>query len=97
MNTTFMPMIEKNFALIGSGVAEVVFALVLLTFFRVQWFNYVVIGFGTLATIAISLQLPHIMTGAFNPFSTNLSIVVFAVINLLAANSHESSTSSTPA
>lgn len=85
MNSTFMPFVPEKVALISSGVAEIVFAVALLVFYRVRWFNYVIIAFGTLASVAILVALPHMYTEAFNPFSVNLSIVLLAWLNLLTA------------
>jgi len=84
MNERLMPMVNENFALIGSGVLEVVFAILILVFYRVKLFNYAIIGFGIVATLTILFALPQIFTHAFNPFSTNLSIVILATINLMA-------------
>lgn len=85
MNARFVPAVDESVALIGSGIAEIVFSLGLLICFRVRWFNYLIIAFGCLATIAIAFQLPHLLANAFNPFSTNLSIVLLAAINLQSA------------
>lgn len=87
MNTVFMPFVGEKAALISSGIAEVVFAILLLAFYRVRWFNYVTIAFGSVASLAILVALPHLYTEAFNPFSTNLAIVLLAVINLMSAES----------
>lgn len=85
MNSVFLPFIGKETALITSGIAEVLFAIALLVFYRVRWFNAVIIAFGTVASLAIVVALPHMYIEAFNPFSTNLSIVLLAVINWMSA------------
>lgn len=84
MNSTFTPWVEESFALISSGVAEILISVLLLVCYRARFFNYAILFFGTAATLAIALMLPHLLTDAFNPFSTNVAIVGFAIINLLA-------------
>lgn len=87
MNAVFLPFVGERLALVTSGLAEVTFAILLLVFYRVRWFNYVTIAFGTLASVAILVALPHLYGEAFNPFSTNLSIILLSVINLMSAES----------
>ena len=84
MNRTLMPWADERLALVGSGVAELIFSALLLVFFRTQWFNYLIMVFGTVALLTIVVVLPHIMTSAFNPFSTNVGLVTLAVVNWLA-------------
>jgi uncharacterized membrane protein YphA (DoxX/SURF4 family) len=86
MNTKFMPFVEQNLALRSSGALEILFALALLFCFHWRLLNYAVIGFAIMATLAILAVLPELLTGAFNPVSTNLSIASLSLINLL---SHE--------
>ena len=85
MNETFLPFLDEKFALMSSGIAEVLFAIAFLVFYRVKWFNYITIGFGAAASVAILFALPHLYTEAFNPFSTNLGIVLLAMINLMTS------------
>ncbi len=85
MNSVLLPFVGERMALVTSGIAEVVFAVVLLVFFRARWPCYVTILFGTLASVAILIALPHLYTEAFNPFSINLSIILLAIINLMSA------------
>lgn len=85
MNSVFLPFVPEKMALVTSGIAEVVFAILLLVFYRARWPNYVTIVFGSLASVAILFALPHMYAEAFNPFSINLSIILLAMINLMSA------------
>ncbi len=85
MNTAFAPAVEETFALISSGVAELLLAVLLVWLYRWQILNYAIIAFGCLATLAIVISLPHLLANAFNPFSTNLALVALAGINCLSA------------
>lgn len=96
MNQTLMPWADEKMALVGSGVAELIFAVLLVVFFRIRWFNYLIVGFGTGALLTIVVMLPHMLTAAFNPFSTNVGIVALAVANLLASDGGKTSQSALP-
>lgn len=89
MNEVFMPFVGEKFALISSGILEIIFAILLLVLFRNRILNYLIIFFGIGATLAILIKLPHLLTDAFNPFSTNLAIVLFALINLWTQERNE--------
>jgi hypothetical protein len=86
MNNAFMPFMEKNFALISSGVAEIIYAIALVAFASNKKLLYPAMAFSVLATIAIIVQLPQLMTHAFNPFSINLAVFSLALINLKSLN-----------
>jgi len=89
MNNAFLPFLEKNFALISSGIAEVVYALCLVIFQKNKYLLFPAMGFSVLATIAIFVKLPELMTHAFNPFSINLAVFSFALINLKSLNENK--------
>lgn len=91
MNNTFMPFMEKDFALISSGIAEVLYAFLLVIFASNKKLLYPAMAFSTLATIAIIIQLPQLMTHAFNPFSINLAVFSLALINLKCLNEEKTS------
>lgn len=91
MNNTFMPFMEKDFALISSGIAEVLYAFLLVIFASNKKLLYPAMAFSTLATIAIIVQLPQLMTHAFNPFSINLAVFSLALINLKCLNEEKAS------
>jgi hypothetical protein len=82
MNNAFLPFMEKDFALISSGIAEIIYALALVIFATNKKLLYPAMAFSILATIAIIIQLPQLMTHAFNPFSINLAVFSLALINL---------------
>ena len=89
MNNAFLPFLEKNFALISSGIAEIVYALALLALPKNKILLYPAMVFSVIATIAIAFKLPELMTHAFNPFSINLAVFSFALINLKCLNENQ--------
>jgi len=83
MNERFLPFWSENAALNLSGAFEVIYAVLLLVFFRNKYLVIPTIIFGTLATVALLVFFPSWFTAAFNPFSINLGIVVLAWLNLV--------------
>jgi hypothetical protein len=86
MNNTFMPMIAEHDALLYSGIAEVVYGILLLTFFKSFLLLIPSLLFSIIATIFLIIKLPHFFELAFNPFSLNLSVFTLALINILSLN-----------
>ncbi|MDD7983426.1 DoxX-like family protein [Lentisphaera marina] len=82
MNNAFLPFMEKDFALTSSGIAEIIYALALVIFSTNKKLLYPAMAFSILATLAIIIQLPQLMTHAFNPFSINLAVFSLALIDL---------------
>ena len=82
MNDALMPFVPERVALISSGIAEVVYAVLLLVFYRSKWLLYPAIVFATLVTPALLLVLPGLFENAFNPFSINLAVVTLCIINM---------------
>ena len=80
MNDTFMPFIEKNTALISSGIMEIIYAILILIFWRSKSVIYPSILFSIGATAAIIVKLPHLMTDAFNPITLNLAVLSFSLL-----------------
>lgn len=83
MNERLLPFIPETAALVGSGVAEILYAILLLIFFRSRWLMVPAIVFPALATVTLMVALPELFQYAFNPFSTNLSLFVLAGLNVL--------------
>ena len=81
MNDAFMPFVAEKVALYASGVLEILYAILLLVFFRNKWLVVPAMVFPVVATVAIFFALPALFENAFNPFSTNLSVLVLAFIN----------------
>ncbi|HMO14633.1 MAG TPA: DoxX-like family protein [Pirellulaceae bacterium] len=86
MNEKFMPWLGREFALVSSGLLELAFAVVLLAWFRSRIPIYCVLVFAMVATMALLFGFPEYFTEAFNPFSINFSLVMFALINLASAH-----------
>lgn len=70
-------------ALASTGVAEVVFAGVLLICWRRRWPSVVCILLMIAATAGVAIASPRYMAAAFNPFTLNLSLAMLAVVDLL--------------
>ena len=85
MNEALMPFVPEKVALISSGVAEVIYAVLLIVFYRSKKLLYPAIGFATLVTPALLITVPELFKNAFNPFSINLALVCLCVINLKAS------------
>ena len=80
MNDTFMPFIEKNTALIGSGIAEIIYAVLILILWRSKTIFYPALLFSAAVTVALIIKLPELFIHAFNPFTLNLSVFILAVL-----------------
>jgi uncharacterized membrane protein YphA (DoxX/SURF4 family) len=65
------------------GIAEVLFAICLLLFWRSRWPALLTFAFGVFATIGVAYASPRYLGAAFNPVSLNLAIVCLAIIDLL--------------
>ena len=89
MNNEFMPFLSEKVALYSSGIFEILYALLLLVFFNNKWLVVPAIVFPIVATVAIFFALPELFHNAFNPFSTNLSLLVLALINFMAFSEKE--------
>jgi uncharacterized membrane protein YphA (DoxX/SURF4 family) len=85
MNNRLLPFLSERTALVSSGISEVLYGLSLLLFFRIKGLVYPTLIFGTMATLALAVTLPHFFKDAFNPFSLNLAIITLAMINLVSA------------
>ena len=83
MNNTLMPFVAEAPALLFSGIAEVLYAIALVVFYRSRALMYPTMVFSVLVTIALIFSLPGLFQNAFNPFTINLSIFVLALINTL--------------
>lgn len=81
MNDAFMPFLAEKVALYASGVLEIIYAVLLLVFFRNKWLVVPAMVFPIVATVALLFAVPELFQNAFNPFSTNLSLLVLAFIN----------------
>lgn len=84
MNNQFMPFLEKNFALISTGVLEIIYSIILVVCFHSKKVLYPSIVFSTFATIALLYKLPHLFTHAFNPFSINLAVCALSLISYIS-------------
>ena len=67
------------------GCLEVGFALILVVFWRTLWPLWCTIAAMFAATLAVTINSPTYLTGAFNPVTLNLAVAVLAAMGLLAS------------
>ena len=83
MNSTMMSSVPETVALMVSGVLEVLISIFLILLYRNKVLLYVVLVFIGGVSIQILVMLPGLYQNAFNPFSLNLSVIVFSILNLM--------------
>jgi uncharacterized membrane protein YphA (DoxX/SURF4 family) len=64
------------------GIAELLLALCLLSFWHRRWPSWLCLGLMVLATIGVAVNSPRYLGAAFNPVSLNLAVACLAVIDL---------------
>lgn len=90
MNSIFFPFLPKEFTLWFSGIMELIYAGLLILFFRSAVMLYPSLLFSVFATLAIWIKIPELFEHAFNPFSTNLAVFALSLINLIALRKKQS-------
>lgn len=70
-------------AIAALGIAEVVFALILLRTWHRAWPAAAILGFALVATVTVALTSPAHLTAAFNPVSLNVAIAALAIVDRL--------------
>lgn len=70
-------------AIAGLGIAEIVFAVILVLTWHRAWPADVVIAFAVVATIVVALSAPSVLGAAFNPVTLNLAVASLALIDRL--------------
>ena len=68
---------------VGTGVAEVVFGLAVLFFWRSRLPAFIALVVMGLATLSVAFAAPSYLTAAFNPVSLNLAVASLATVDLL--------------
>jgi len=91
MNEKLIFFLSESTALIATGVGELIYAALLLVFYRSKILLYPTLFFGIMGTLVLLFTFPTLFVGAFNPFSINLSIVALALINLFSQSDSEKS------
>jgi hypothetical protein len=75
---------ESTVAVLATlGIAELLFALCLLIFWRRRWPPWLCLALMAAATIGVAVSSPRYLGAAFNPVSLNLAVACLAVIDLL--------------
>lgn len=69
-------------ACIGAGVAEMVFGIAVLVFWRTRWPLWITVIAMPLAMLAVAARSPRFLTSAFNVITLNLTTALLAVIAL---------------
>ena len=70
-------------AMTVTGVAEVVFAIVLVLLWHRRWPVVAVAAFAIVALMVVAVTSPGYLVAAFNPVSLNLAILALAVVDVL--------------
>ena len=83
MNDALMPFVPEASALLYSGIAEVIYSIALIVFYRSKLLMYPTMIFSLLVTVALYVKLPELFHNAFNPFSINFAIFILALLNIL--------------
>jgi uncharacterized membrane protein YphA (DoxX/SURF4 family) len=68
------------------GIAELLFALCLLIFWRRRWPSMLCLGLIVVATIGVAVYSPRYLEAAFNPVSLNLAVACLSVVDLLVVS-----------
>jgi hypothetical protein len=84
MNEKLIPFLSENQALLYSGVSEIIYAFLILLFYKSKIILIPSILFSVLVTFVLLFTFPNFFTHAFNPFSINLSVMTLALINYYA-------------
>ena len=63
-----------------SGVAEILFGIVFIFFYRLQSIILINIIILSGLFLFVCLQTPHLLIGAFNPVTTNFPLIALSVI-----------------
>ncbi|MBQ4862416.1 DoxX-like family protein [Pseudoalteromonas sp. MMG013] len=66
----------------SAGVAEVVFGLCVFIYFRVRWVIYLNILALTGLLMLVALLYPVVLIDAFNPVTTNITLIALSLILL---------------
>ena len=67
-----------------AGVVEVLFAFLLIIFWRQNWLLWVTLALMVAGIPVVAVNAPEYLSAAFNPVTLNVSLAVFAVIALIA-------------
>ncbi len=82
MNDLLIPFLSQEQALLYTGLAEVIYAALILIFYKSRTLLIPSILFSSLVTFVLIFTFPLLFTQAFNPFSINISVLSLSVINI---------------
>ena len=82
MNNKLIPFMSEQNALLYSGIAEVIYGLLILILYKSKLVLIPSIVFSVIITVVLLVYLPNLFTKAFNPFSINISVFALACINI---------------
>lgn len=86
LNNANVPAERLVPALALAGLAELLFAGVLLVLWRRRWPSWLTIALMFAATFTVARHSPRYLGAAFNPVTLNLAVLALAVIDLLSMN-----------
>lgn len=79
-----VPTERLSIVLIVFGLAELLFALLLVIFWRHRWPLLLCLGFLIVGTIDVAAKSPRYIGAAFNPITLNFAVGCLAIVDLLA-------------
>ena len=65
-----------------AGIGEIMLGLLLIVFYQKNWPLWISLGFLGFLLLDIIVLAPELLTGAFNPLSTNIAAILLAYIAL---------------
>ncbi len=77
LSETFTYLLIKS-----AGVAEIIFGLIIIVFYRVKYLILLNISALAALLLFVVVQMPHYLIEAFNPVTTNLSLIALSIILL---------------
>lgn len=81
------PLLSKT--AIGAGALEILMAIAVLVFWRQRWPLLVTALAMIGLLLAVVVVQPVLLVGAFNPVTTNLSVLALSVVALQLHSMHE--------
>lgn len=78
-----LPEVHLSMLLRATGVAEILFGIVVLVFSRSRWPFVVSALLLVLLLLDIAIVAPEYLLGAFNPVSLNVSVISLCVIGFM--------------
>ena len=73
----------------SGGVLEIAFGLTFFFLYKSRWINYVNVVSLSGLLVFVAVKQPHLLVEAFNPVTTNLSLIAFSALLLINLQKEE--------